>query len=115
MPLIDGTTARHLRARLNKSPEDVAEGCGMEPKTLANIEAGKGRVGCSWEKAYPLAEQLGVELLVLLIDEDDKREYRRTKAAIEDASAEAATETPAEDTSETVVAAQAETADRVAS
>ena len=82
MPLIDGAAARQVRRRLKRSVEQIAgavtdalDDDGMEPKTLFNIESGGGRVGCSWERAYALAEALGLEdPRPILVKDDDKKQ-----------------------------------------
>lgn len=82
MPLIDGSAARQIRRRLMKSVEQIAaavtealDNDGMEPKTLFNIESGRGRVGCSWERTYALAEALGLaDPRPILVKDEDKKE-----------------------------------------
>lgn len=82
MPLIDGTAARQIRRRLKRSVDQITAAVTealdddlMEPKTLFNIESGGGRVGCSWERTYALAEALGLDSPIpILVKDEDKQE-----------------------------------------
>lgn len=69
MPLINGPELRLIRRRSKLSVEQIAAQVSellpgddtMTPKTLFNIEAGRGTVGCSWERTFALAEALKLD------------------------------------------------------
>lgn len=74
---------RLIRRQAMQSVEQLAAsvsswlaGDSMESKTLSNLEAGRGRVGCSWERAYALAWALGLggDPRPILVKDEDKKE-----------------------------------------